>query len=170
VTSASVARYRALMIGHGALVLTVGLLVGFVFAFNLIEEISLWPFGTLEVRIPGDPARWRAFHLGAITNGLMILGIGLSLGFLELSKRAQAFVCWGMVLAVWGNTGFFLLSALGAPGRGLTMGVNKFGGGDLLSQLSFLVAYPGAFVTPVVLLVVARAAFVVARQETGADV
>lgn len=163
---ASFGRYRALMIGHGALVLTVGLLIGFVFAFNLIEEISLWPFGTFDVRIPGDPVRWRAFHLGAITNGLMILGIGLSMPHLSLAKRSESFVCWSLVVAVWGNVGFYLFSALGASGRGLSMGVNKFGGGDLLSQLNFLVAYPGAFLAPAALLVVARAAFVAARNSS----
>jgi hypothetical protein len=46
------------------------------------------------------------------------------------------------VISAWGNFGLYALSAMGATGRGLTFGPNRFGGGDLLSALTFLVAYP----------------------------
>jgi hypothetical protein len=159
-------RYQALMIGHGAIVMFFGLISGFFFAFNLVEEITLWPIpGTFDVRIPGDPERWRAAHLGNITNALMIIAAGLCLPRLQLSRGAEKFVAWGLILTVWGNLGFYFISAFGAPGRGLTMGANKFGGGDFWSQLNFLIAYPGAFIAPVALLVIARGAFLAARTH-----
>jgi len=158
-------RYQSLMIGHGAIILFLGLMSGYLFAFNLIEQIQLWPFpGSLDVRIPGDPARWRGAHTGNILNALMIIAAALSLPHLRLSGGAEKFVAWGMILTVWGNFGFYMLSAFGASGRGLTMAPNKFGGGDLMSQLNFLVAYPGAIIAPIALLMIARGAFVAARD------
>lgn len=157
-------RHQALLIGHGALVLLIGLLVGYLFLFNLIGEITLWPIpGSLPVQLPGDARAWRAAHTGNIMNGLMAIVFGLCLPHLRLSATTEKLVAWGLILVVWGNVGFYLLSAAGAAGRGLTFGPNKFGGGDLLSVLAFLVGYPGAFVAPVVVLLVARAAFSSAR-------
>ena len=67
------------MIGHGAIILFLGLVSGYLFAFNLVEEITLWPIpGTLDVRIPGSPERWRAAHSGNIMNALMIIAAALS--------------------------------------------------------------------------------------------
>ena len=158
-------RRQALMIGHGTLVLLVGFLMGFVFLFNLIGEITLWPIpGTLHVAIPGDAARWRAAHIGNLTNGLMAIALGLCLPRVRLSAGVEGFVTWGVIAAIWGNAGFYLLSALGAAGRGLTFGPNRFGGGDALSVLAFLLGYPGAFVLPVAALLVARGAFATARS------
>ena len=157
-------RYRSLMIGHGAIVLFFGLLAGFSFAFALIDEVTLWPFpGTWSFSLPGDTDRWRAAHTGNILNGLMIIAAALCLPHLRLSERAAKFVAWGLILTVWGNLGFYFLAAFGASGRGLSMGPNRFGGGDLLSQLNFLIAYPGAFIAPVALLLIARGAFRAAR-------
>lgn len=159
-------RYRALMIGHGAIILFFGLLAGYLFLFNLIEEISLWPIpGSLDVRIPGDPDRWRAAHSGNILNSLMVIAAGLSLPYLRLGARAEKFVAWGLILTVWGNLGFYFSSAFGATGRGLSMGPNKFGGGDLFSQFNFLVAYPGAIIAPIALLLMARGAFAAVRRS-----
>jgi hypothetical protein len=45
------------MIGHGAIILFLGLISGYLFAFNLVEEITLWPVpGTLDVRVPETPS------------------------------------------------------------------------------------------------------------------
>lgn len=162
-------RRQALMIAHGTLVLLVGFLVGYGFLFNLIGEVTLWPIpGSLHVQLPGSAERWRAAHTGNILNGLMAIAIGLCLPRLRLSAGVERFVTWGIIAGIWGNVGFYLLSALGAAGRGLTFGPNKFGGGDALSILAFLVGYPGAFVVPVAALLVARGAFAAARAAGGA--
>ena len=162
-------RHQALMIGNGAIVLFVGLMAGFGFTFHLLGELSLWPVpGSMPIELPGDTRAWRAAHTGNIMNALMVIGVALTLPYLSLSRRSEGFVAWGLILVVWGNLGFYVLAALGASGRGLSFGANRFGGGDLMSVAAFLVAYPGAFIAPVVALVVARAAFR-AAGKTPAD-
>ncbi len=159
-------RYQSLMIGHGALVLFLGLVTGYLFAFNLVGEITLWPIpGTIDLQLPGDAARWRGAHVGMITNALMIIAIALALPHLRLTPGVERLTAWGMILTVWGNVGFYLASALGASGRGLTFGPNKFGGGDAASIFNFLIALPGAFLSPVILILVARGAFTAARES-----
>ena len=148
------------MIGNGALVLFVGLMAGFGLTFHLLGELSLWPIpGAMPIELPGDTRAWRAAHTGNIMNALMVIGVALTLPYLALSRRAEGFVAWGLILVVWGNLGFYVLSALGASGRGLSFGPNRFGGGDVLSAVTFLVAYPGAFIAPVIAVLIARAAF-----------
>jgi hypothetical protein len=44
---------------------------------------------------------------------------------------------------------------------------NRFGGGDLLSTLTFLVAYPGAILAPIAMILLARGAFAVAANPAG---
>lgn len=162
-------RRQALMIGHGAVIVFIGLMAGYFFLFNLIGEITLWPIpGTWKVQIPGDAARWRGAHTGNIANGLMAIAFGLCLPRLRLSAGAEKFVTWGIILAIWGNVGFYSFSAFGAAGRGLTFGPNRFGGGDLASQLAFLIGYPGAFIAPIAVLLVARGAFLAAREAPDA--
>lgn len=152
------------MIGNGALVLFLGLMSGYLFVFNLIGEITLWPIpGAIDFQLPGDPARWRGAHVGMITNALMIMAIALALPHLRLSPGVERFTAWGLILTVWGNVGFYLASAFGASGRGLSMGPNTFGGGDIASVFNFLVAYPGALISPAIILLVARGAFAAAR-------
>lgn len=162
-------RHEALLIGNGALIFVVGLMSGFLLLFNLIGEFNVWPIpGTFEIHFPTDERAWRAAHTGNMMNALMLFAAGLSLSRLRLGAGAEKLVCWGLIVAGWGNFGFYTLSAMGATGRGLTFGPNRFGGGDLLSTLNFLVAYPGAILAPIAMVLIARAAFAAARSEAAA--
>ena len=108
-------RYQALLIGNGAFVLLIGLLMGFV--FSLIGKIELWPIpGSWEIHMPADDRAWRAAHVGNILNGLMAMAAGLCLLHLSLRPGPQKFVTWSFVIAIWGNVGFYVFAALGATG------------------------------------------------------
>lgn len=144
-------RLQGHMIGHGMLILCLGLLAGFPLATSLLEGA-------------GHPERWRAAHTGNITNGLMLLAAAWCVSRLSLSPGALRFVGWGLIVSVWGNFVFYLGAALGASGRGLSFGPNRFGGGDLLSQITFLGPLPGALIAPAALLVLAWAAFKLSRS------
>jgi hypothetical protein len=161
-------RNQTLMIRNGALIFFAGLIGAYIFLFRLIGEITFWPIpGHFRLALPGDERAWRAVHTGNIMNALMLLGVGLSLSHVRLSAKAQAFVVWGLIVSAWGNLGFYFLSAMGATGRGLTFGPNRFGGGDFLSILTFLAGYPGAFLAPITMVLLARGAFVAAREFTA---
>ena len=163
-------RLQAILVGNGALALCFGLIAGYGFLFHLIGEISLWPIpGAIAAQLPGDPARWRGAHVGAITNGLMAIAVGLALPLAPMPDRTRRLVAWAIVVAVWGNIVFYVANALGAANHGLTFGDNRLGAADVLSRLGFFGAYAGALVAPVALLVLARAAFAAARAESSGD-
>ena len=163
-------RLQAILVGNGALALCFGLIAGYGFLFNLIGEISLWPIpGAIAAQLPGDPARWRGAHVGAITNGLMAIAVGLALPLAPMPDRTRRLVAWAIVVAVWGNIVFSVANALGAANHGLTFGDNRLGAADALSRLGFFGAYAGALVAPVALIVLARAAFAAARAEAIDD-
>jgi hypothetical protein len=157
-------RNQARLIGHGAVIFFLGLMSGYLFAFRLLEEFRLWPIPWhFALTLPSDERAWRAAHTGNILNGLMLIGGALCLPRVRLSARAEAWVTWGLIVSGWGNFGFYLGAALGATGRGLSVGPNRFGGGDLLSDLTFLVAFPGAILAPLAMLLIARGAFAAAQ-------
>jgi hypothetical protein len=163
-------RLQAMLVGNGALALCFGLIAGYGFLFHLIGEISLWPIpGAITAQLPGDPARWRGAHVGAITNGLMAIAVGLALPLAPMPDRTRRLVAWAIVVAVWGNIVFYVANALGAANHGLTFGDNRLGAADLLSRLVFFGASAGALVAPVALLVLARAAFAAAWTEPHDD-
>ncbi len=158
-------KYDSLLIAHGAIILFLGLTSGFFFLFSLLGEISLWPIpGSIKFQMPADDRAWRAAHVGNILNALMLIGSGLALTRVRLSEAQQKWVYWGLLIAGYGNFGFYIGSALGATGRGLSFGPNRFGGGDLLSTFTFLVAYPGAITAPIAMILLARGGFAAARE------
>jgi len=163
-------RHEALMIGHGAVIFFLGLTGGFLFLFQLLGQITIWPIpGSIQVQFPADDRAWRAMHTGNIMNALMLIGAALCLSRVVLSAAAEKWVCWGLIVSAWGNFGFYVFSAMGATGRGLSFGANRYGGGDLLSTLTFLVAYPGAILAPIAMLLLARGAFAAARAGAARE-
>ena len=49
-------------IGHGMLVLFIGLVAGVMLVFSLLEVVTLWPLPAWEVDIPGSTRGWQAAH------------------------------------------------------------------------------------------------------------
>ena len=81
-----------------------------------------------------------------------------ALPHLSLSDRARPWVVWGLICTAWGNACFYLFANF-APNRGLTMGSNRFGHGDVFGILAFLPAFIAAYLVIIALAIAARAAF-----------
>ena len=67
-------RLAYLVIGHGMIVLFIGLLAGVMLIFSLLNAVTLWPLPAWEVTVPGSTRGWQAAHVGGILNGVMIAG------------------------------------------------------------------------------------------------
>ena len=50
------------VIGHGLLVLLVGLVAGVMLIFSLLDAVTLWPLPAWEVTLPGSTRGWQAAH------------------------------------------------------------------------------------------------------------
>jgi hypothetical protein len=93
---------RRLLIGHGALMIFVGGVIGFGFLFFLMGEISLWPIpGKIDYQLPGTYDAWRMAHMEAIVNGA-ILWIGAAiLQYLPFTLVGVRRIVYGMLVIAW---------------------------------------------------------------------
>jgi hypothetical protein len=136
-------RRASLLVAHAAIVLLIGLVVGF-------------PFATATTA-GGDVRAWRMAHLEALLNGLLMLGVAAASPLLTLGPRAQAILFWSLVVTGYGNALASWLAA-GSGERGLAAG------GTLANNLVFA-GFMIAVVTVIVaLLVTAAGAFRGARR------
>lgn len=157
-------RMQALMLGNGFAVMLVGMFSGFMLTFSLLEAIDIFPFPAIAVAIPGTTRGWVAAHTGNIMNGLMLVGVALSLPRLAIEGRRLAWVGWGLIATVWGNAAFYVFGNL-AANRGLTVGSNRFGEGSLTGVLASVPALVGAVLVVIALSIAMRAAFAAATES-----
>lgn len=151
-------RMSNLVIGHGMIVLLIGLLSGFGLIFSLMDAIALWPLPAIEVAIPGTTRGWQAAHVGGILNGVMMAGIALLITRFELTSKRLLWVGWGMIITGWGNTLFYFAGNL-SQNRGLSMGDTPFGPADIWGALSFVGGAGAMLFTIVATIILAITAF-----------
>ena len=149
---------QAKLIGHGALVILIALIAGMMLGFSLVEGIRLWPFIDLSAEIPGSTRGWRMAHTGGIMNGVLVIAIALTLCRLKLTIKQLKWVYWLFTCTAWGNTIFYWLGNF-ASNRGLSVGATKFGEGDLLGALAYLIVSPVMLLTIAGCWIIMRAAF-----------
>jgi styrene-oxide isomerase len=147
-----------LLLGHGALAVLLGLFAGFGLAIHVLGEFRLWPLPGVVVALPGTARAWSAAHIGPILNGVLCLSVGLGLPHLPVSFRALRWVAWSMVAMVWGNACFYVFSILGTN-RGLSVGSERFGPGNVFDFLAYVPALVAAVAAIVTMILIARAAF-----------
>jgi hypothetical protein len=152
------ARLSHLGIGHGMLVLLIGLLSGFGLVFSLMDAVALWPLPAIEVAIPGSTRGWQAAHVGGILNGVMMAGAALLITRFELTGKRLLWVAWGMIITGWGNTLFYFAGNF-SQNLGLSMGETPFGPGDIWGALSFIGGGGAMFFTIVATILLAMVAF-----------
>lgn len=160
-------RLQSRMIAHAGLVMLLGMVCGFPFAFNLLGRIELWPLPGVEVTIPGTERGWRAAHIGNIMNGTMLLAVAAVFHRLTLAPGRRRALAWCLIVTVWGNATFYVLAAGFTTGRGLSFGANRFGGGDWANAVAYLGAMVAVFTVIAALVLVVRGALATARDATS---
>lgn len=150
------------VIGHGMLVLLIGLVAGVMLTFSLLDAVALWPFPTWEVAIPGSTRGWVSAHVGGILNGVMIAGLALLMTKLKLQGSQAFWVGWGLIIVGWGNTLFYWAANFSAN-RGLSPADSSLGEGGMWAALAYVGGVVGMVFAFVVVWILARAAFQRAR-------
>jgi predicted Abi (CAAX) family protease len=127
---------------HGAVVIMLGLLTGFPYAFVLTGQLV------------GEERAWRMAHMEGLLNGMLVLLAAALSGALVLSARQQSWLAWSLVVAAYGNV---IAATLGATFgvRGLDLAGPA---ANAVMNLLFWVAIVAVFVGIGLLIVGARAA------------
>lgn len=148
--------YSTRTMKHGLSVMVVGLVSGFFLIFAMLGGASLNPIPAfIAFDFPGTAQGWRVVHVGALMNGIMALGIGVSMRFFYLSDAKARWVSIGTLIAIWGNLSFYVFGMF-APNHGLTLQDNRLGEASLAGALAFAPALLGAITLIWALLVVLR--------------
>ncbi len=146
------------MIGHGALILLVGMLAGVGLLISLVGGIELIPGSIIALEIPGNTAAWARTHVGGLLNAILIFVMAIvtaGLGFTEAKTKRLA---WIFIGTGWGNTVFYW-AALFAPNRALTIASNRFGETNLASIIGLVPGLLFAVLSIIAAVMIARQAF-----------
>ena len=143
------------MIGHGAIVLFIGLAAGFGLVMSLIGGFEVYPGSIINFDIPGDSRAWARTHIGGITNGMLVILFGLFVHVAQLPNRPASQLYWMLVGTGYANTAFYW-GGLFSPSRALTVGDNRLGESNILGVLGFVPAFIFAVVLMVAMIIVAR--------------
>lgn len=146
------------MIGHGMLILLIGMLAGIGLLVSLIGGLEAWPGRLLPIALPGDSEAWVRIHLGQLLNAFLIVLVALILPVLGFGEKAGRRIAWLTVGTGWANT-IFYWAALFAPNRALTFADNRLGTANLASAIGLFPALLFAILSIAVVIVLAKQAF-----------
>jgi len=141
---------RRRLIGHGALLVFGGGVVGFGFLFFLIGKVALWPIpGEIDVQLPGTYDGWRMAHLEGILNGVFLWLTAAVLRYLPFGEVGiRRTVNW-LIIVGW----TFLIAATIDPlfldSRGLEFG------GPASNLVAFFLFYVGVVAVMVLMPIIA---------------
>lgn len=152
------------MIGHGAIVMLIGLVAGFGLVMSLIGGFEVLPGTIVAFELPGTPEAWARTHLGGLTNGMLVILFALFIHAAQLPNRQASQLRWMLVATGYGNTAFYWGGLL-SPNRALTLGDNRLGESNLFGILGLVPALVVAFVLIAATVIVIRWAF--ARDHQG---
>lgn len=139
-------RVQSALIGHGALVIVIGLIAGLMLAFALVGGIKLWPILDITMDIPGSARGWQAAHTGGLMNGTLMIVVAISLPLIPLTTKQVKWVYWMFISMAWGNTVFYWFGNF-SQNRGLSVGATPFGEGDIYGAIAYIVAIIAAVLT-----------------------
>jgi len=143
-------RLRALLFLNGIGLFCFGVFVGWQWFFALLGQIVLWPVvPPIDIQLPDDHRAWRMVHMESITQGLMLMALGLGGGFLSLSQRQHRIFFWSALITAWLFTVPTYFHALFGT-RGLAFGGGPFKPG-LANDILYLIGWPPVIAVHVML-------------------
>lgn len=141
---------RRLLVGHGALLIFAGGVIGFGFLFFVIGEIRLWPIpGKIAFQMPGSIKAWRMSHLEAIINGAILWITAAVLPLMSLSMAGARRVAYGLIVVAWTFVLGSLCDALFVDSRGLVES------GVLTNNIAFGLFYVGVVLVMAIMAAIA---------------
>ena len=133
---------RSLLVFNGVGLLISAVLSGWFYFFFLLGAIDLWPFvQDVPVEISGDRRAWNMAHMEGITNGTMLIALGIAAPYFRLGARAQTSLFWATLAFGW----LFTLPAIANAvfdTRGLEFGGGPFPGNVLINNIIFISGWP----------------------------
>ena len=149
-TELSVENTQRQLIGHGAILIFLGGVLGFGFLFFLIGKIALWPIpGEIEYQMPGTYDAWRMAHMEGILNGLALWLTAALLPVMPFTEVGRRRIGLSMIVVGWTIVVASSLDPFFPDSRGLEFG------GPATNNLAFFLFYIGVVLVMVVMWIIA---------------
>lgn len=146
-------RLRVLLFLHGALLFCFAVFVGWQWFFALLARIELWPvIPAIDIKLPDDSRAWRMVHMEAITQGLLLMALGLGGAWLRLTAKQHRLLFWSGLVTAWLFTVPTWFHALFGT-RGLAFGGTPFKPG-LANDVLYLIGWPPVIAVHILLALV----------------
>jgi hypothetical protein len=134
-------RMRALLLLNGVGLLILAISIGWIWFFALLGHVVLWPIPIdIPVSIPDDGRAWRMAHMEGITQGLLLMALGLGGRFMRLGPKQFVWLFWSALVTGWLFTVPTIFNAIFGT-RGLAFGGGPFKPG-LANNIIYLVGWP----------------------------
>ncbi|MGB1087563.1 MAG: hypothetical protein ACPG06_04280 [Alphaproteobacteria bacterium] len=141
---------RRALIGHGALLVFAGGVIGFAFLFFLIGKIALWPIpGSIDYQLPGTYDGWRMAHIEGIMNGIFLWLAAALLPYLPLGAVGLKRATYGLIVVGWTFVIASTIDPLFLDSRGLEFG------GPLSNLVAFFLFYVGVLIVMIMMPIIA---------------
>jgi hypothetical protein len=149
--------FQKTMVGHGALILFVGMCAGIGLLMSLLGGIELIPGHILPASVPGSTDAWVRAHVGGMLNALLIFALAWVIPGVGFSNTATLRLGWLMIGTGWANSVFYW-AALFAPNRAISFADNRFGPSNLATLIGLTPALLFVVLSLVVIFMIARQA------------
>tara|TARA_R110000868_G_scaffold100968_11_gene277980 strand:- start:53 stop:550 length:498 start_codon:yes stop_codon:yes gene_type:complete len=134
-------RMRALLFLNGTGLFILAISIGWIWFFALLNAIVLWPLPIdIPVTIPDDGRAWRMAHMEGITQGLLLMALGLGGQFMRLKPKQYVWLFWSSLVTGWLFTVPTIFNAIYGT-RGLAFGGGPFKAG-LANDVIYLTGWP----------------------------
>jgi len=148
--SETIRGYQRWLIGHGAVLIFIGGVLGFGFLFFLMGGIALWPIpGEINYQMPGTYDAWRMAHMEGIINGFALWLTAAILPVFPFTDKGKKRTALGMIIVGWTIVLASSLDPLFANSRGLEFG------GPATNQMAFFLFYIGVVGVMVLMAIIA---------------
>ncbi|MEN8723160.1 MAG: hypothetical protein ABF335_09750 [Alphaproteobacteria bacterium] len=141
---------RRRLIGHGALLVFAGGVIGFFFLFFLIGKVELWPIpGSIDYQMPGTYDGWRMAHIEGILNGVFLWLTAAVLGYLPFGEVGLKRSVTGLIVVGWTFVIASTIDPLFLESRGLEFG------GPASNLVAFFLFYVGVLIVMIMMPIIA---------------
>jgi hypothetical protein len=143
-------RLRVILMLNGFGLLALAVVSGWLYMFVLLQDVVLWPVvPSTGVAPPGDDRAWRAAHLQALMEGLLLIAVASCGPFIRLRMATQKIVLWSAIVTAWMFAIPFLIHAWFGT-RGLAFGGGPFKPG-IVNDVVYLLGWPPVIAVHVLL-------------------
>lgn len=147
-------RLRAWLFLNGIGLFALTIVIGWIWFFALLGHVVLWPLPIdIPVTIPDDGRAWRMAHMEGVTQGLLLMALGIGGKLMWLTRKQFQWLFWSALVTGWMFTVPTIFNAWFGT-RGLAFGGGPFKPG-MANDIIYLCGWPPVIAVHIMIVLAA---------------